>query len=81
MQYGEMFRITAIVCVVGAILALMISGRHEHAEDVVAFPPNVDGDDSPTQMIDAQTQAIPTGEPDRTERIQASESPPGKHRR
>jgi MFS family permease len=33
MQYGEMFAITAIVCVAGAVLALFISGRHEHADD------------------------------------------------
>jgi MFS family permease len=33
MQYGEMFAITAIVCVTGAVLALFISGRREHAED------------------------------------------------
>ncbi|MGZ6778358.1 MAG: MFS transporter, partial [Mycobacterium sp.] len=32
MQYGEMFSITAIVCVVGAVLALFISGRNEHAD-------------------------------------------------
>jgi MFS family permease len=33
MQYGEIFKITAIVCVVGAVLGLLISGRKEHAED------------------------------------------------
>ena len=33
MQYGEMFAITAIVCVVGAFLGLLISGRNEHAEE------------------------------------------------
>ena len=33
MQYGEIFKITAIVCVVGAVLGLLISGRNEHAED------------------------------------------------
>jgi MFS family permease len=33
MQYGEIFGITAIVCVVGAVLGLFISGRREHAED------------------------------------------------
>src|SRR5271166_199548 len=32
MQYGEIFAITAIICVVGAVLALFISGRHEHAD-------------------------------------------------
>lgn len=33
MQYGEIFGITAIVCVVGAVLGLFISGRQERAED------------------------------------------------
>jgi MFS family permease len=36
MQYGEMFFITAIVCVVGALLGLLIAGRHEHAEEAEA---------------------------------------------
>ena len=33
MQYGEIFFITAIVCVVGAVLGLLISGKNEHADD------------------------------------------------
>jgi MFS transporter, DHA2 family, triacylglyceride efflux pump len=33
MQYGEIFGITAIVCVIGALLGLLIAGRHEHAEE------------------------------------------------
>ncbi|MGE0218828.1 MFS transporter [Mycolicibacterium sp.] len=33
LQYGEMFTVTAIVCVVGAVLGLLISARGEHAED------------------------------------------------
>ena len=37
MQYGEMFGITAIVCVVGAMLALFISGRNEHADEPEAI--------------------------------------------
>jgi MFS family permease len=44
MQYGEIFGITAIVCVVGAVLGLFISGRREHA-----------GDPEP----DARQQAVP----------------------
>ncbi|BBZ48349.1 MFS transporter [Mycobacterium heidelbergense] len=32
-MYGEIFTITAIVCVVGALLGLLISGRHEHADE------------------------------------------------
>ncbi len=33
LQYGEIFLITAIVCVVGAFLGLLISARYEHAEE------------------------------------------------
>ena len=33
MQYAEIFGITAVVCLVGAVLGLLISGRHEHADD------------------------------------------------
>jgi hypothetical protein len=51
MQYGEIFKITAIVCVVGALLGLLISGRHEHADE-----PAIDSEDAPEQLIDAPTQ-------------------------
>jgi MFS family permease len=33
MMYGGMFRITAVVCVAGAVLALFIAGRRTHAEE------------------------------------------------
>jgi MFS family permease len=33
LQYGEIFGITAIVCIVGAVLGLLIAGRKEHADD------------------------------------------------
>jgi hypothetical protein len=33
LMYGEIFRITAVVCVVGALLGLLISGRKEHADE------------------------------------------------
>ncbi|MFP5314044.1 MAG: MFS transporter [Actinomycetes bacterium] len=33
LQYGEIFLITAIVCVVGAVLGLLISARGEYAEE------------------------------------------------
>jgi hypothetical protein len=90
MQYGEMFGITAIVCLVGAVLALLISGRHEHADEPLAGTGDLDGDDSPTQMIDAPTHAfgvqqVAGSDPDQTAGIQRSpeppESSPGRHRR
>ncbi len=33
LQYGEIFTITAIVCVVGAALGLLIAARNEHADE------------------------------------------------
>lgn len=46
LQYGEIFGITAIVCIVGALLGLFISGRHE-----VADAPDADPD--PAEVIEA----------------------------
>ena len=33
LQYGDIFLVTAGVCVVGAVLGLLIAGRHEHADE------------------------------------------------
>jgi len=82
MQYGEIFGITAIVCVIGALLGLLISGRHEHADEPAPPVSPVDADDTPTTLIDAPTQAISTrpDPPDQTVRI-PQQPPPGRHRR
>jgi MFS family permease len=72
MQYGEIFGITAIVCVVGALLGLLISGRHEHAG---APTPAPDADDAPTALIDAPPQAFDGP----TQKI-STQPPPGRHR-
>ena len=57
MQYGEIFMVTVIVCVVGALLGLLISGRREHADEPEPGP-TPDADDAPTQLIDAPTQTL-----------------------
>jgi MFS family permease len=84
MQYGEIFGITAIVCVVGALLGLLISRHHEHADEPAA---GVETDETPTQLIDAPTQAFNSPAPavstrgaDETVRIQRQQPPPGRHR-
>jgi MFS family permease len=75
MQYGGMFFITAIVCVVGAFVGLLIAGRHTHAAD-----PAEQGapatDDSSTQVLpvpgtDNPTQRIAgrPADPDATVRM------------
>lgn len=83
MQYGGIFGITAIVCVVGALFGLLIAGRHEHSEEPAA---PAGEDDAPTQLIDAPTRAfdaptqtISTPRADETVRIQRQQ-PPGRHR-
>jgi MFS family permease len=76
LQYAEIFKITWIVCIVGALLALFISGRNEHADEPaepgsqrmrVGSP----ADDKPTQQISVQHA-------DETARLQ---QPPGARHR
>jgi MFS family permease len=35
LMYGNIFQVTAIICVVGALLGLLVSGKHEHADEPV----------------------------------------------
>jgi len=72
MQYGEIFKITAIVCVVGALLGLLISGRHEHADEPA---PASDADDTPSALIDAPTRAF-----DAPTQAISRQPPSGRHR-
>ncbi|MCV7237018.1 MFS transporter [Mycolicibacterium celeriflavum] len=44
MQYGVIFLATAVVCVVGALLGLLISGRNEHADEPAAVDETADAD-------------------------------------
>ncbi|GLP75854.1 putative triacylglyceride transporter [Mycobacterium antarcticum] len=45
MQYGQIFFITMIVCAVGAVLGLLITGKHQQAEEP----------DAATQAVSART--------------------------
>jgi MFS family permease len=54
LQYGEIFAITAIVCVVGALLGLLISGRQEHADEPDDIGPQQVGspaDETPSPQV------------------------------
>ena len=83
MQYGEIFGITAIVCVIGALLGLLISGRHEHADEPAL---TTEADDTPTTLMETPTRAfeLPTpGDlertatgPDRADPAAAAARPP-----
>ena len=77
LQYGDIFKITCAVCVVGAALALLISGRHEHADE----PESADdapqrvrvgspADDNPTQAIETPTHRIASPAADETARLE-----------
>lgn len=57
MMYGDIFLSAAIVCVIGALLGLLIAGRHEHAEEVPIEGPD-DSDDAETELISAPTRVI-----------------------
>jgi hypothetical protein len=48
-QYGDIFKATTVVCIIGAVLGLLISSRREHADIVV-------GADEPTPAA-AQSSA------------------------
>ena len=67
MQYGEIFGITAIVCVVGAVLGLLIAGKKAHADD------QPEPDDTSTQAL-----SIP-GDPPTVQIARAN--PRGRHAR
>ncbi len=55
LQYGEIFAITAVVCLAGAVLGLFIAGRREHAEEPTdggSQPAGAPAQDASTQLID-----------------------------
>ncbi|OBG89821.1 MFS transporter [Mycobacterium sp. NS-7484] len=80
MMYGDIFEIAAVVCVVGALLGLLISGRREHADAVDAEPTDdVDDDrDFSTGQLYAATEVLPVQSGD--EPVQLPNQPPGRHR-
>lgn len=52
LQYGEIFRITAVVCVVGAVLGLFVAGRHDHADEPTEPAPLDEGAVPPASQKD-----------------------------
>lgn len=51
LQYGDIFLVTVIVCVVGALLGLLISGKGEHADEPAAVTA---GSDDGTEVLEQQ---------------------------
>jgi MFS family permease len=68
MMYGDIFLSAAVVCVVGALLGLLISGRHEHADEL-PVEGSGDADDAETELIGTPTQVV-----------DGSADQPGRHR-
>lgn len=79
-QFGEMFAVTAVVCVVGALLGLLIAGRNTHVEETDLTEDELD--DATTVLSigrdrsDLATERITRSDPDATTRL-----PRGAHRR
>lgn len=81
LQYGDIFIVTTIICVVGALLGLLISGRNEHADES-PVPVSADADAGADHEDDAPTQFInvagASGDADQTTRL--PRQAPGRHR-
>lgn len=55
-MYGDIFEVTVVICVVGALLGLLIGGRNEHADDDV-------DDVAERPAVEAQPVREPASEP------------------
>lgn len=81
-MYGDIFGITAIVCVVGAVLGLLIAARHFHVDELDGPPESGDtgdSDDTSTGQLYLPTQVLPVQSADETAQLPRQE-PPGRHR-
>ncbi|OBB23735.1 MFS transporter [Mycolicibacterium peregrinum] len=80
-MYGDIFGITAIVCVVGAVLGLLIAARNVHVDELAGPPESGDtgaNDDTSTGQLFLPTEALPVQSAD--QEIQRTDQPPGRHR-
>ncbi|MEV0670079.1 MFS transporter [Mycobacterium sp. NPDC050441] len=81
-MYGDIFGITAIVCVVGAVLGLLIAARHFHVDELDGPPENLgagESDDTSTGQLYLPTQVLPVQSADQ-EVQRTDQPPPGRHR-
>ena len=80
-QYAEIFGITAIVCVVGAVLGLLIAARNVHVDELAGPPESGDtgaNEDTSTGQLFLPTEALPVQTADQED--QRTDQPPGRHR-
>lgn len=80
-MYGDIFGITAIVCVVGAVLGLLIAARNVHVDEPAGPPEGGrdDDGDAPTEMLDLETQKLQGQAAGDTMQL-PQQQPPGRHR-
>ncbi|NKZ09743.1 MFS transporter [Mycolicibacterium septicum DSM 44393] len=80
-MYGDIFGITAIVCVVGAVLGLLIAARHVHVDEPAGPPEDPragESDDASTGQLYLPTEVLPVQSADQA--VQGTDQPPGRHR-
>ncbi|MDT0550880.1 hypothetical protein RND15_50865, partial [Streptomyces sp. DSM 41529] len=80
-MYGDIFGITAIVCVVGAVLGLLIAARHVHVDEPAGPPEDLragQSDDTSTGQLYLPTEVLPVQSADPA--VQGTDQPPGRHR-
>lgn len=80
-MYGDIFGITAIVCVVGAVLGLLIAARHVHVDEPAGPPEDLragDSDDTSTGQLYLPTEVLPVQSADAP--APGTDQPQGRHR-
>lgn len=80
-MYGDIFGITAIVCVVGAVLGLLIAARNVHVDEPAGPPEDLragDSDDTSTGQLYLPTEVLPVQSADAP--AQGTDQPQGRHR-
>ncbi|BDD98734.1 hypothetical protein MFTT_28280 [Mycolicibacterium fortuitum subsp. fortuitum] len=82
-MYGDIFGITAIVCVVGAVLGLLIAARNFHADELDGPSESIDNAGGhvylPGEQLEPDTQILPAQPADETVQL-PKQQPPGRHR-
>lgn len=82
-MYGDIFGITAIVCVVGAVLGLLIAARNFHADELDGPSESIDNAGGhvylPGEQLEPDTQILQAQPADETVQL-PKQQPPGRHR-
>ena len=63
LMYGDIFKVTVVICVVGALLGLLIGARHEHAEEQSTVEPERPAGTHAQPLVDAEAPAATPAQP------------------